>query len=88
MVGPTLPESRGSLGLLIGSFSRVGRVVGMPWVPDGWAGGVAVLGLLGGGGCVGKQPSTMPNVVGGWFLLVVGYVGGTFGREIVPLGWH
>ena len=54
----------------------------------GGRGGVAVLGLLGGGGCVGKQPSTMPNVVGGWFLLIVGHVGGTFGREIVPLGRH
>ena len=54
----------------------------------GGRGGVAVLGLLGGGGCVSKQPSTMPNVVGGWFLLVVGHVGGTLGREIVPLGRH
>ena len=54
MVGPTLPESRGSLGLVIGSFSRAGRVVGMPRVPDGRAGCAVVLGLLGGGGCVGK----------------------------------
>ena len=54
MVGPTLPESQGLLGLVIWSFSRAGRVVGMPRVPDGRAGGVAVLGLLGGGGCVGK----------------------------------
>jgi len=54
----------------------------------GGRGGVALLGLWGGGGCVGKQPSTMPNVVGGWFLLVVGHVGGIFGQENAPLGWH
>ena len=57
----------------------------------GGRGGVAVLGLLGGGGCVSKQPSTMPNVVGGWFLrflLIVGHMERTFGREIVPLGRH
>ena len=50
--------------------------------------GVTVLGLLGGGGCVSKQPSTMPNVVGGWFLLIVGRIGGIFRRETVPLGRH
>ena len=41
----------------------------------GGRGGVAVLGLLGGGGCVGKQPSTMPNVVVGWFCSLLGMLG-------------
>ena len=86
MVGPALPESRGSLELLIGFFSRAGRVVCMPRVPDGRAGGVAVLRLLGRGGCVGKQPSTMPNVVGGWFCSLLGTLGGPLGRETLSLG--
>ena len=49
MVGPILPESRGSLGLVMGSFLRAGRVVGMPRVPDGRAGWSSSVGAVGRG---------------------------------------
>ena len=48
----------------------------------GGRGGVAVLGLLGGGGCVGKQPSTMPNVVVGWFCSLLGTLGPLLGGKL------
>ena len=48
----------------------------------GGRGGVAVLGLLGGGGCVGKQPSTMPNVVVGWFCSLLGTLGPLSGGKL------
>ena len=49
MVGFILLESWGWLGLIIGSFSRAGRVVGMPRVPDGRAGWCSSVGAVGRG---------------------------------------
>ena len=78
MVGPILPESQGSLGLVNGSFGSAGRVDHLPWVPDGRVGWYSRLGCWVGVAVL----LSLPNLVAGWLCSSFGTLGGTLGREI------
>ena len=76
MVGPILPESQGSLGLVNGSFGSAGRVDHLLWVLDGRVGWYSRLGWV-------AVLLSLPNLVAGWLCSSFGTLGGTLGRKII-----